>query len=113
MKRRVGLLALTLLLSVSMILSACSGNSGGADGDAASEGKVSLSFWTLFDGGDGANMQALVDEFNKTHPDIEVKNTKLAWGEYYTKLVTAVGNGNGPDIGISHSSRLPDLIDQG
>ncbi|PYY26311.1 ABC transporter substrate-binding protein [Paenibacillus illinoisensis] len=113
MKRRVGLLALTLLLSVSMILSACSGNSGGADGDAASEGKVSLSFWTLFDGGDGANMQALVDEFNKTHPDIEVKNTKLAWGEYYTKLVTAVGNGNGPDIGISHSSRLPDLINQG
>ncbi|WP_127535895.1 ABC transporter substrate-binding protein [Paenibacillus illinoisensis] len=113
MKRRVGLLALTLLLSVSMVLSACSGNSGGADGDAASEGKVSLSFWTLFDGGDGANMQALVDEFNKTHPDIEVKNTKLAWGEYYTKLVTAVGNGNGPDIGISHSSRLPDLIDQG
>ncbi|MGG4128402.1 ABC transporter substrate-binding protein [Paenibacillus illinoisensis] len=113
MKRRVGLLALTLLLSVSMVLSACSGNSGGADGDAASEGKVSLSFWTLFDGGDGANMQALVDEFNKTHPDIEVENTKLAWGEYYTKLVTAVGNGNGPDIGISHSSRLPDLIDQG
>ncbi|WP_416296706.1 ABC transporter substrate-binding protein [Paenibacillus illinoisensis] len=113
MKRRVGLLALTLLLSVSMVLSACSGNSGGADDDAASEGKVSLSFWTLFDGGDGANMQALVDEFNKTHPDIEVKNTKLAWGEYYTKLVTAVGNGNGPDIGISHSSRLPDLIDQG
>nr|WP_154893296.1 ABC transporter substrate-binding protein [Paenibacillus xylanexedens] len=113
MKRRVGLLALTLLLSVSMVLIACSGNSGGADGDAASEGKVSLSFWTLFDGGDGANMQALVDEFNKTHPDIEVKNTKLAWGEYYTKLVTAVGNGNGPDIGISHSSRLPDLIDQG
>ncbi|WP_418041551.1 ABC transporter substrate-binding protein [Paenibacillus xylanilyticus] len=113
MKRRVGLLALTLLLSVSTILSACSGNSGGADNDAASDGKVSLSFWTLFDGGDGANMQALVDEFNKTHPDIEVKNTKLAWGEYYTKLVTAVGNGNGPDIGISHSSRLPDLIDQG
>lgn len=112
MKRRVGLLALTLLLSVSMVLSACSGNSGGA-GDAASDGKVSLSFWTLFDGGDGANMQTLVDEFNKTHPDIEVKNTKLAWGEYYTKLVTAVGNGNGPDIGISHSSRLPDLIDQG
>lgn len=113
MKRRVGLLALTLLLSVSMVLSACSGNSGGADGEAASDGKVSLSFWTLFDGGDGANMQTLVDEFNKTHPDIEVKNTKLAWGEYYTKLVTAVGNGNGPDIGISHSSRLPDLIDQG
>jgi len=113
MKRSFGLLALSLLLSVFMVLSACGEDSGGADGDSAGDGKVSLSFWTLFDGGDGANMQTLVDEFNKTHPDIEVKNTKLAWGEYYTKLVTAVGNGNGPDIGISHSSRLPDLIDQG
>lgn len=75
--------------------------------------KVTLNFWTLFDGGDGDNMQALVDEFNKTHPNIQVKNTKLVWGEYYTKLITAVGNGTGPDVGISHTSRLPDLIDQG
>ncbi|MGN7309306.1 ABC transporter substrate-binding protein, partial [Bacillus subtilis] len=109
MKKKIGRLALTLLLSFSTVLSACSGGSNDAGDSGSGDGKVTLSFWTLFDGGDGANMQTLVDEFNKTHPDIEVKNTKLAWGEYYTKLVTAVGNGNGPDIGISHSSRLPDL----
>ncbi|OAX48900.1 ABC transporter substrate-binding protein [Paenibacillus sp. AD87] len=113
MKKKIGRLALTLLLSFSTVLSACSGGSNEAGESGTGDGKVTLSFWTLFDGGDGANMQTLVDEFNKTHPDIEVKNTKLAWGEYYTKLVTAVGNGNGPDIGISHSSRLPDLINQG
>jgi multiple sugar transport system substrate-binding protein len=140
MKKNVSL-AMTSLLSISLLLSACGGNGGGntANGNngsanggnaaapstnegtnggnaaapADSEEKVNLSFWTLFDGGDGANMQALVDEFNKTHPNIQVKNTKLVWGEYYTKLITAVGNGNGPDIGISHTSRLPDLIDQG
>lgn len=86
-------------------------DSGNASADSGE--KVNLNFWTLFDGGDGANMQTLVDEFNKSHPNIQVKNTKLVWGEYYTKLITAVGNGNGPDIGISHTSRLPDLIDQG
>ncbi|MFD1954114.1 ABC transporter substrate-binding protein [Paenibacillus thailandensis] len=134
-KGRIGLVVLSLLLSVSMMLSACgssantgandAGNSGGnnaspgsedqASGNTADSGgeKVNLSFWTLFDGGDGNNMQALIDEFNKTHPDIQVKNTKLVWGEYYTKLITAVGSGSGPDIGISHTSRLPDLIDQG
>ncbi|ANS75686.1 sugar transporter [Paenibacillus yonginensis] len=136
-KRSIGFAVLALLLSFSVILSACgssgggnssSGNNGGNsaasgnDGGAASSdsgsgnsggSKVTLSFWTLFDGGDGDNMQAMVDEFNKTHPNIQVKNTKLAWGEYYTKLITAVGNGNGPDVGISHTSRLPDLIDQG
>lgn len=142
-KRSFGFMVLTLLLSFSVVLSACGGNSGGggnAGGNASSGGnesgsnsgngsnaasgnaggaadssgeKVTLSFWTLFDGGDGDNMQALVDEFNKTHPNIQVKNTKLVYAEYYTKLITAVGNGNGPDIGISHASRLPDLIDQG
>ncbi|MFB5760576.1 ABC transporter substrate-binding protein [Paenibacillus medicaginis] len=116
MKKKIGWLALTLLLSFSLVLSGCGGSGGSSEqggGDSSGDGKVTLSFWTLFDGGDGENMQTLVDEFNKTHPDIVVKNTKLAWGEYYTKLVTAVGNGTGPDIGISHTSRLPDLINQG
>jgi multiple sugar transport system substrate-binding protein len=128
MKRSLGLM-LAMVLSFSLLLSACSGNKNSnssaspsaspsgsgseAPSDAGSGEKVQLSFWTLFDGGDGANMQALVDEFNKTHPNIQVKNTKLVWGEYYTKLITAVGSGNGPDVGISHTSRLPDLIDQG
>ena len=123
-------IVLATLLSTSLLLSACGGNDnkGGnaspapsdassseasAPADAGSGAKVTLSFWTLFDGGDGENMQTLIDEFNKSHPDIVVKNTKLVWGEYYTKLITAVGKGNGPDVGISHTSRLPDLIDQG
>ncbi|MCC3377326.1 ABC transporter substrate-binding protein [Cohnella sp. REN36] len=138
MQKKYGVLASALTLT--LMLSACSGgNSGnsGNDGNKGNEGspsasasasspaaggvtddptggeKVTLSFWTLFSGGDGDNMQAMIDQFNKTHPNIQVKNTKLEWGEYYTKLITAVGNGNGPDVGISHTSRLPDLIDQG
>jgi multiple sugar transport system substrate-binding protein len=120
-------LMITLIFAFSLVLSACGGgndsSSPSASGseassespsaDTGSGEKINLSFWTLFDGGDGANMQAMIDEFNKTHPNIQVKNTKLVWGEYYTKLITAVGNGNGPDVGISHTSRLPDLIDQG
>lgn len=104
---------LVLLLSASFVLSACGGNRAGGNDTSGEGGKVELTFWTLFSGGDGDNMQAMIDTFNKEHPDIQVKNTKLEWGEYYTKLITAVGNGNGPDIGISHISRLPDLIDQG
>jgi multiple sugar transport system substrate-binding protein len=130
--KKLLVMSLAALFSISLLLSACGGGSkndgtsspsaSGAQSSApASESaapsdngaKVSLSFWTLFSGGDGDNMQAMIDEFNKTHPSIQVKNTKLEWGEYYTKLITAVGNGNGPDVGISHTSRLPDLIDQG
>ncbi|MDQ0060267.1 ABC transporter substrate-binding protein [Paenibacillus harenae] len=130
MKKGFGM-TLAMLLTAALALSACgsnnSGGNGGNNGGSNTPGnnessspdnsgggsKVTLSFWTLFSGGDGDNMQKLIDEFNKSHPDIQVKNTKLEWGEYYTKLITAVGNGNGPDIGISHTSRLPDLINQG
>ncbi|GGG02754.1 ABC transporter substrate-binding protein [Paenibacillus abyssi] len=113
MKKRLGFM-LTLVLAFSMLLSACSGGgSSNSEGGSADSGKITLSYWTLFTGGDGENMDALIAEFNKTHPNIEIKNTKLEWAEYYTKLITAVGNGNGPDIGISHTSRLPDLIEQG
>ncbi|WP_246470203.1 ABC transporter substrate-binding protein [Cohnella nanjingensis] len=99
--------------SSSASASASASASGAVSDDPTGGKKVDLSFWTLFSGGDGDNMQAMIDQFNKTHPNIQVKNTKLEWGEYYTKLITAVGNGNGPDVGISHTSRLPDLIDQG
>ncbi|MCJ8014156.1 extracellular solute-binding protein [Paenibacillus sp. KQZ6P-2] len=125
MRRKFGLILVTLM-SLALVLGACGASNTGSktsDGaenttsapgsDSGSGKKVTLSFWTLFSGGDGDNMQAMIDEFNKTHPDIQVKNTKLEWGEYYTKLITAVGNGNGPDVGISHTSRLPDLINQG
>lgn len=119
-KRRFGFM-LSAVLVLSMLLSACSGSNKPAEngandvntGTGNNSEKVTLSFWTLFGGGDGENMQTLINEFNKSHPNIEVKNTKLEWAEYYTKLITAVGNGNGPDLGISHTSRLPDLIDQG
>ena len=112
MKKSLGT-SILLLLSIVLVLSACSGSNSGSGGGSSGGKKVTLSFWTLFSGGDGDNMQAMIDAFNKEHPDIQIKNTKLEWGEYYTKLITAVGNGNGPDIGISHTSRLPDLIDQG
>ncbi|EXX90388.1 sugar transporter [Paenibacillus darwinianus] len=123
MKRRFGFLVAAVLV-LSMMLSACSGgnsNNGGANeaanggsennGAPAAGEKITLSYWTLFSGGDGENMDALIAEFNKTHPNIEIKNTKLEWAEYYTKLITAVGNGNGPDIGISHVTGLDDVAD--
>ncbi|WP_040953054.1 ABC transporter substrate-binding protein [Gorillibacterium massiliense] len=131
MKKRLGLFS-AAVLSLSLLVTACGGGGKTADSTsapadsatkapaketsappAAGGDKVTLSYWTLFSGGDGDNMDALIAEFNKSHPDIQIKNTKLEWGEYYTKLITAVGNGNGPDIGISHISRLPDLINQG
>jgi multiple sugar transport system substrate-binding protein len=128
MKRKlVSPVILSSLLAVS--LTACStatqGNAPSAPatgGDApktatpaastASAGKaVEITYWNLFGGGDGDFMDAMVKKFNDTHADsIVVKPVRLEWGEYYTKLMAAVASGTGPDVGISHATRLPELV---
>lgn len=72
-----------------------------------------LAFWSLFSGGDGEYMDKIVSDYNATNPDKQVQSIMLVWADYYTKLQTAVAAGKGPDIGVSHASKLPELVDQG
>lgn len=43
-------------------------------------------------------MQELLDEFNKAHPDVQVKQEPQSWGEVYAKAPAAFAAGNGPDM---------------
>ena len=45
--------------------------------------QTTITFWDLFNGGDGARMQQLVDGFNKSQSDYKVQRTTLAWGVPY------------------------------
>jgi multiple sugar transport system substrate-binding protein len=92
------------LASVGALSSAC----GGASLAAATGGGTPLQFWNLFGGGDGARLIALLDEFSRTHPDIDLDAVTLTWGPpYYTKLSMAAAGGRAPDLAILHLSRLP------
>jgi multiple sugar transport system substrate-binding protein len=72
-----------------------------------------LVFWSLFSGGDGDWMEQIVDDYNATGPAKQVQVVMLVWADYYTKLSTAVSAGKGPDIGVSHMSKLPELVANG
>jgi multiple sugar transport system substrate-binding protein len=72
-----------------------------------------LVFWSLFAGGDGAWMDRIISDYNATSPARQVQPVMLVWADYYTKLGTAVAVRRGPDIGVSHISRLPELVEQG
>lgn len=76
-------------------------------------GDHELIFWSLFSGGEGSVMEEFVANYNATNPEYTVRNVQLDWGQYYTKLTTAVAVGKGPDIGISHLAKLPELYDLG
>ncbi|GAC1551585.1 MAG: hypothetical protein NVS2B7_27510 [Herpetosiphon sp.] len=52
--------------------------------------------------------QTFVDSFQKANPDISVKVSFEAWGDYYTKLPTILAGGAIPDVIHQHMSVVQD-----
>lgn len=102
-------LILSSILIVLLVMAGCS--RGGSD--KTSDGRIKLVMWDLFSGGDGDFMKEMIDEFNDSQSEIFVENLTLEWAEYYTKTISAVAAGKGPDIGVAHTSKLPEIVDQG
>ncbi|OPA73291.1 hypothetical protein BVG16_29220 [Paenibacillus selenitireducens] len=122
MKRfKIYAITVCLILLSTLILSACSSTSNNKSvsepksSDAAVSGKkITITYWNLFGGGDGVIMNEMVKKFNDEYKDqIEVKALTQDWGQFYTKLQTAVAGGNAPDLAISHTSKLSELVSLG
>ncbi|GGK16578.1 sugar transporter [Streptomyces camponoticapitis] len=74
----------------------------------AGAGGTRLRYWHLFGGGDGVNMQAMLDAYSTSHPGIELEASTLQWGPpYYTKLGMAGAGGRAPEVAVLHLARLP------
>ena len=70
--------------------------------------QVNVTWWDFLSGGDGVRMKAMIDEFNQTHPDIQINTTTLEWGvPFYSKIRTSIGVCQQPDIMTYHISRYP------
>lgn len=83
-----------LLLSTFMTISlaAC----GKTTKSTTADEKVTLTFWHLWKGSEADALQKVIDEFNSTHPNIQVKALS---GTTSDKQLTALSGGNPPDIG--------------
>ena len=82
-------------------------------GYAAAEAQKVV-WWDFLSGGDGVRMKALISDFNKEHPDIQIDATTLDWGTpFYTKVHTSAAVGQGPDVMTYHLSRIPIALDEG
>jgi len=74
---------------------------------------VELTFWHYWDGTNKIAIEALVEEFNATHPDIMVEPVYYGWGELLTKLMTAAAGGEAPEVAIADLVWMPKLIRTG
>ena len=97
---RRSLLAGGLAAGLLVPLAGCGSVAGGG-------GAGVIRFWNLFQGADGANLQAMIDAAQEEVPGLSVDSTVLAWGApYYTKLAMASAGGRAPEMAIMHLSRL-------
>lgn len=97
MRKLVGMF--TVLITV-LLLSGC-----GKDENV-------IEFWTPLTGDDGAYMDKLVEEYNATEPEHEVKH--VVTSDMYTKMYTVMNSGKGiPDLAIIHADRVPSFAAQG
>ncbi|GAE94736.1 N-acetyl-D-glucosamine ABC transport system [Gracilibacillus boraciitolerans JCM 21714] len=113
---------LTLLAfgGIFLFVTACSNSENsdseseeGSDVEVPKGGATEIVMWNLFSGGDAEYMQNMVDKFNEDQSEFFVNNIMQEHSEYYTKLLTSIGAGQGPDVAISHDYILPELVNQG
>jgi len=104
---------LSLILAVLILAGMTLGASGSKESAAPASGPVEVSFWSLFTGGDGEFFDAMVAEFNRTHPDIVMKTDTVKFDNYYTKLTTALAAKTAPDVVVVHQGNLLNYVPNG
>ena len=97
------LILLGLLLSVTLILTACGGQEpapaepAGGDEPAAEE-KVSLRLWTHQNNAFNAGYEAIIEDYIKENPNVEITLETFEYDLYIQTLQTAMPAGEEADI---------------
>ncbi|HWS51844.1 MAG TPA: ABC transporter substrate-binding protein [Microbacterium sp.] len=110
---RLRTLAVATAAITALTLAGCAGQGSGGGGDTNADGKIVLDFWNGFTGPDGPALQQVVDDFNASQDEIEVKTNIMPWDTLYQKVLTSVAGSNGPDIIAMSATRLPQFADEG
>ncbi len=78
------------------------------------DGVVVLDFWNGFSGPDGAQMEKLVDAFNKEYEGrIKVRMQIIPWGTFYDKVTLGLAYGGAPEVFVLHTNRFPEYANHG
>lgn len=92
------------LAALALLTAACSDGSDSAE-PALPTGKATgtVEFWHFFTDREAKAFQAVVDDFEASHPDIKVD---VKPGQDDTKATQAISAGKGPDLDLSYSTDI-------
>ncbi|WP_033542204.1 ABC transporter substrate-binding protein [Planococcus sp. CAU13] len=96
---------LAVLTGTALMLSACAGfqtSSNSGESNTNDDGKTVVDFWSFW----GSEIRRpiidkIVEDFNSSQDEIEVKHTFIPWGDIWTKELAAIAAGNPPDVVIN------------
>ena len=129
-------LGLTLLLLLSLVLSACgapSAPAAEAPADTAAEAEAApaaaaeptpvinnfgecddpLVLWHGLTGSDGAVFAELLAQFSEQNPDVCLNSEGYPWDIFFQKYPTAVAAGTPPDMVIFHAAEVNQMASEG
>ncbi len=90
--KKLGVLLAVGVLAASAALAGCGG------GDASSDGPVTLTFRQFDPPGEISGLQAAVEDWNESHPDIQVKLETLTGADTAQQFAREANSGSGPDV---------------
>jgi multiple sugar transport system substrate-binding protein len=94
-----------LAVALAGTTAACSGTNS----DDGPNANTTLSYW-LWDDNQTASYQQCADAFHAANPNITVKITQTAWGQYWQNLTTQLASGSAPDVWTDHVSYYPQFV---
>jgi N,N'-diacetylchitobiose transport system substrate-binding protein len=83
-----------LVLAAAMTLSACSGDSGGAD----AEGRTTIDVWLMRDSVTEDFQQRFVEDFHAKHPGIKANVQIQEWDGIGERVTAALASNDAPDV---------------
>ena len=96
-----------LLLAAAMAFAGC----GGRPADTTADGRMVITYWEKWTGFEGAAMQAVVDDFNRSQNRLFVKMLTISQMEQ--KLMLATAGGNPPDVAGLWSNQVNVYAEKG
>ncbi|MBT2656120.1 sugar ABC transporter substrate-binding protein [Bacillus sp. ISL-18] len=88
---------LSLFIATIFLLAGCSSSSDAGSSEKTADGKTKIRFATWDVGDDVKLQQGLIDQFNKTHKNIEV-DLEAYGSDYDTKITAGMGAKDAPDV---------------
>ncbi|MGW4096703.1 ABC transporter substrate-binding protein [Mycobacterium sp. NPDC004974] len=94
-------LCIALIAVLALALTACGGSS--------STGPTEIAVWHGYQDTEGEVFKGLVDQYNKEHPDVQVKELYSSNDLVLQKVLTAVRGGSAPDVAYMFGSWSPNI----